>query len=78
MIRYEFSTGEVFTLDDLSQWANIVALAPISFQESKFVLGELQKLRHRVISHRQFLRATGMPPHVNCVVTETHSLCHCS
>lgn len=70
MIKYEFSTGEVFTLDDLSQWANIVALAPLSFQESEFFLGELQKLRHGVISHRQFLRATGMPPHVSCIVSE--------
>ena len=70
MIRYEFSTGQVITLRCLQDWSNIVARADISFEESTFVLGELEKLRYGIISQQAFLRATGMPEHVSCTVTE--------
>lgn len=70
MIKYEFSTSEVITLDSIDQWVPIIAMSGISFEESERVLKELQRLKHGTISHKQFLVATGMPDHVHCQISE--------
>lgn len=70
MIKYEFSSGEVITLDSIDQWGPIIARSGISFDETERVLSELRKLKHGTISHKQFLVATGMPDYVTCKITQ--------